>query len=383
MSGGKIINPIRKLAEQGKLAGLLIIVLTMLSLLLSNLSATSEYTNLWHRHINLLNYDVSVLHIINDGLMVVFFLMVGMEIKRELYVGELANKRNAMLPVIAAFGGMIVPGIIYAVFNIRDTHLLHGWAIPTATDIAFSLGVLSMLGNRVPFALKVFLTALAIIDDLGAIIIIALFYTEPEHFHLSFLISSLLIVGALMFLSNKGFFNLFLWIIAGIVIWYFMLLSGVHTTIAGVLIAFTIPLNKLASFENKLQLPVNYFILPAFALANTAIVLSFDNVSGLFSTVGLGVSLGLLIGKPLGITLASWVAVKNKWCLLPGKISLKLIFGAGLTAGIGFTMSIFITSLSFKEPLLLDTSKIAIIAGSVLSGLAGVLFLKSNLKTKQ
>ena len=142
MSGGKIINPIRKLAEQGKLAGLLIIVLTMLSLLLSNLSATSEYTNLWHRHINLMGYDVSVLHMINDGLMVVFFLMVGMEIKRELYVGELANKRNAMLPVIAAFGGMIVPGIIYAVFNIRDTHLLHGWAIPTATDIAFSLGVL-------------------------------------------------------------------------------------------------------------------------------------------------------------------------------------------------------------------------------------------------
>ena len=382
MIRGKIINPIRQLAEQGKLAGLLIIVLTLVSLLLSNLSATSEYAGLWHSHIHLLGYDVSVLHIINDGLMVVFFLMVGMEIKRELYVGELANRRNAMLPVIAAFGGMLAPGLIYAAFNISDTHLLHGWAIPTATDIAFSLGVLSMLGNRVPFALKVFLTALAIIDDLGAIIIIALFYTEPENFHLSFLVSSLLIVGALMFLSNKGFFNLFLWIIAGIVVWYFMLLSGVHTTIAGVLIAFTIPLNKLTSFENKLHLPVNYFILPVFALANTAIVLSIDNVSGLFSTVGLGVSLGLLIGKPLGITLASWIAVKNKWCSLPGKINLKLIFGAGLTAGIGFTMSIFIASLAFKEPLLLDTAKIAIIAGSVLSGLAGVLFLKSNLKAK-
>jgi len=381
MIRGKIINPIRQLAEQGKLSGLMIIVLTLVSLLLSNLPMTAAYVEFWQSHIHIMDYDVSVIHIINDGLMVVFFLMIGMEIKRELYVGELANRRNAMLPVIAAFGGMIVPAIIYAVFNIKDTHLLHGWAIPTATDIAFSLGVLSMLGKRVPFALKIFLTALAIIDDLGAIIIIALFYTEPENFHLSFLISSLVIIGALMFLSRKGFFNLFLWIIASIVIWYFMLLSGVHTTIAGVLIAFTIPLNKLVSFENKIHIPVNFFILPVFALANTAIVLSLDNVSGLLSTVGLGVGFGLLIGKPLGITAASWIAVKYKWCSLPGKINLKMIFGAGLTAGIGFTMSIFIASLSFKEPLLLDTAKIAIIAGSVLSGIAGALFLKSNLKT--
>ncbi len=315
--------------------------------------------------------------------MVIFFLLVGLEIKREFISGELAGKRKAMLPVMAALGGMIVPGIIYASLNFKDPHLLNGWAIPTATDIAFSLGVLSLLGNRVPFGLKIFLTALAIIDDLGAIIIIALFYTDAEHFHITFLFSAIVIIAILFMLSRKGFFNIYLWILAGIVTWYFILQSGVHATIAGVLIAFTIPLEKLEVYEHKLQTPVNYFILPLFALANTAIILSAESITGLFSSVGLGVMAGLFIGKPLGITLASWFAVRQNWCSMPRNVSAKMLLGAGMTAGIGFTMSIFIASLSFKDQSLLDAAKLAIILASAISAIAGLLFLSNTLKPQQ
>ena len=375
----RFVNPIRELAGQGKLSGILLILSTVISIFFSNFSQTSGYAHFWHQHFNVFTWDISVLHAVNDGLMVIFFLLVGMEIKRELIVGELSSIRKAMLPIMAALGGMLVPGLIYASLNIKDTHLLHGWAIPTATDIAFSLGILSMLGKRVPFALKVFLTALAIIDDLGAIVVIALFYTEPENFHLSFLIGGLLIFIILLFLSKKGILSLPLWIVSGIVLWYFILQSGVHATIAGVLMAFTIPLNKLTHYEHELQKPVNYFILPVFALANTAIVFSLANASGVMSSLGYGIVLGLLVGKPLGITLASWFAVKRGWCSLPDHINFNLILGAGFTAGIGFTMSVFIASLSFKEIVWLDAAKIAIIAGSLLSGILGVIYLKRNL----
>jgi NhaA family Na+:H+ antiporter len=377
----RLIHPIRTLAEQGKLAGLLLILSTFLSLLFSNLEITEPYAQFWKKELSVLHWEFSVGHFINDGLMVIFFLLVGMEIKREVISGELAGVQKAMLPVMAALGGMLVPGFIYAACNINDTHLLHGWAIPTATDIAFSLGVLSLLGNKVPFGLKIFLTALAIIDDLGAIIIIALFYTDAEHFHINFLLSALIIIALLFILERKGFFNIFLWILSGIVVWYFILQSGVHATIAGVLIALTIPVKKLNSYEHALQPSVNYFILPVFALANTAIALSSESISGLFSTVGLGVMAGLFIGKPLGITFASWFAVKLKWCSLPNKISFKMLLGAGMTAGIGFTMSIFIASLSFKEESLLDASKIAIILASVFSAITGLFYLKRILES--
>lgn len=371
------------MAEQGKLSGLLLILATMLSLLFSNMEMTEPYPHVWEKDISILHWDISFLHIINDGLMVIFFLLVGLEIKREFISGELAGKRKAMLPVMAALGGMIVPGIIYASLNFKDPHLLNGWAIPTATDIAFSLGVLSLLGNRVPFGLKIFLTALAIIDDLGAIIIIALFYTDAEHFHITFLFSAIVIIAILFMLSRKGFFNIYLWILAGIVTWYFILQSGVHATIAGVLIAFTIPLEKLEVYEHKLQTPVNYFILPLFALANTAIILSAESITGLFSSVGLGVMAGLFIGKPLGITLASWFAVRQNWCSMPRNVSAKMLLGAGMTAGIGFTMSIFIASLSFKDQSLLDAAKLAIILASAISAIAGLLFLSNTLKPQQ
>ena len=344
---------------------------------------TQPYPSFWHLHLNILHWNASIIHIINDGLMVIFFLFVGMEIKREFVEGELKGMRKAMLPVMAALGGMMIPGFIYAALNIRDPHLLNGWAIPTATDIAFSLGVLSLLGNRVPFGLKIFLTALAIIDDLGAIIIIALFYTDAEHFHITYLLSAIIIITVLFILSRKGFFNIYLWILAGIVIWYYILQSGVHATIAGVLIALTIPVDKLKLFEHRLQAPVNYLILPLFALANTAITISADSISGLFSSVGFGVMAGLFIGKPLGITLASWFAVKQKWCTLPQEITLKMLLGAGMTAGIGFTMSIFIASLSFEEEGLLDAAKIAIILTSAISAMAGLWFLNNTLKPQQ
>lgn len=383
MTKNKILHPVKVLAEQGKLSGLLLILATMLSLLFSNMEMTEPYPHIWEKHISFLHWDISVLHIINDGLMVIFFLLVGLEIKREFISGELAGKRKAMLPVMAALGGMIVPGIIYASLNFKDPHLLNGWAIPTATDIAFSLGVLSLLGNRVPFGLKIFLTALAIIDDLGAIIIIALFYTDAEHFHITYLFSAIVIIAILFMLSRKGFFNIYLWILAGIVTWYYILQSGVHATIAGVLIAFTIPLEKLEVYEHKLQTPVNYFILPLFALANTAIILSAESITGLFSSVGLGVMAGLFIGKPLGITLASWFAVRQNWCSMPRNVSAKMLLGAGMTAGIGFTMSIFIASLSFKDQSLLDAAKLAIILASAISAIAGLLFLNNTLKPLQ
>jgi len=379
----RIIHPIKSLAAQGKLAGMLLILATLLSLVFSNLEMTQPYPSFWHLHLNILHWNASIIHIINDGLMVIFFLFVGMEIKREFVEGELKGMRKAMLPVMAALGGMIMPGFIYAALNVRDPHLLNGWAIPTATDIAFSLGVLSLLGNRVPFGLKIFLTALAIIDDLGAIIIIALFYTDAEHFHITYLLSAIIIIAVLFILSRKGFFNIYLWILAGIVTWYYILQSGVHATIAGVLIALTIPVDKLKLFEHRLQAPVNYLILPLFALANTAITISADSISGLFSSVGFGVMAGLFIGKPLGITLASWFAVKLKWCTLPQEITLKMLLGAGMTAGIGFTMSIFIASLSFEEEGLLDAAKIAIILTSAISAMAGLWFLNNTLKPQQ
>jgi Na+:H+ antiporter, NhaA family len=379
MKQKRLQNPIRSLADSGKLGGILLILATIISLLLSNTNYKVSYTGFWESHFFVNGLEFSVLHCVNDGLMVVFFFLVGMEIKRELLIGELADKKKAMLPIVAAIGGMLFPGLIYALLNINDKQLLHGWAIPTATDIAFSLGVLSMLGNRVPFALKVFLTALAIIDDLGAIIVIAFFYTAAENFHPTYLLAAFGILTALFLLGRKKIFNGYLWLLSGVVIWFCILSSGVHATVAGVLVALTIPLEKIKTFEHALHKPVNYLILPLFALANTAITLSGENSSGIFEPVGLGIIIGLFIGKPLGISLLSYIAVKQNWCTLPYKINFKLIFGAGLIAGIGFTMSVFIATLSFSHALHLDIAKIAIIIGSLASGIAGAIYLQMQL----
>jgi len=379
----RLSNPIRSLAETGKLGGVLLILATAISLLFSNISTQEIYTGFWSSHFFVSGVEFSLLHCVNDGLMVVFFFLVGMEIKRELLVGQLSSPKKAMLPIFAAVGGMLFPGIIYALLNINDTQLLKGWAIPTATDIAFSLGILSMLGNKVPFALKVFLTALAIIDDLGAIIVIALFYTEAENFHPTYLLAAFGLLTILYFFNRKKIFNSYLWLLAGIVIWFCILSSGVHATVAGVLVALTIPLEKIKSLEHAFHKPVNYFILPIFALANTAIALSGENANGVVTSLGIGIIVGLFIGKPLGITAATYFAVKQKWCVLPEKINFKLILGAGFTAGVGFTMSVFIATLSFSDELHLAVAKIAIIIASLLSGITGIVYLNNELSRKQ
>ena len=374
-----ITDPIRDLAESGKLAGLLLIVATVLSISLANSGRAESYLSIWHMEIGFDFLHESVLHWINDGLMAIFFFLIGLEIKRELQEGELAEKEKAILPVLAALGGMIFPAIIFFLFNSGSAEHLNGWAIPTATDIAFSLGILSLLGKRAPLSLKIFLTALAIIDDLGAIVIIATFYTHNLHFGM--LGIALLFVLVLFALNRFKVKYLFMYLIPAIGLWYFILRSGVHPTIAGVVAAMFIPKKMAHKLEISLHRPVNYYILPLFALANTAIPMVFDS-SSLFNGLTAGIIFGLLIGKPLGITLFSWIGVKMKISALPAGTNWKQLAGTGLLAGIGSTMSIFIAGLSYKEPAILDVSKLSILAGSTLSALCGmgVLFFLGKKK---
>lgn len=367
------VNPIRELADKGRLGGVLLITCTAISIIIANSLLGSAYLSFWQRDFKIVFLEKTIEHWINDGLMVVFFLLVGLEIKRELLVGELSDIKKSMLPVLAAVGGMLLPAVIFAAFN-YDHQSISGWAIPTATDIAFSLGILSFLGNRIPFALKVFLTALAIIDDLGAIIIIAVFYTSA--LAKDYLLYSVLIT-LILFLMNKFKVKLLsVYILLGLILWYCVLKSGIHATIAGVVLALTIPLNKLKELEHYLQAPVNYIIIPLFALANTAIIITNQSMPGLSSVLGLGIILGLLVGKPLGIYAISYVAVKQKICKLPEGVSFKHVLGAGMLAGIGFTMSIFISNLSFNDAGILNIAKLAVLAGSLLSALTGIFFLR-------
>lgn len=374
------VNPIRELADKGRLGGLLLIACTLTSILLANSSFGEGYVSFWQRLFPVGALEKTIEHWINDGLMVLFFLLVGLEIKRELIIGELSDIKKSMLPVIAAIGGMVMPALIFTSFNTgHDT--IRGWAIPTATDIAFSLGILSFLGKRIPFAIKVFLTALAIIDDLGAIVIIALFYTnELARDYLLYAI----IVTIILFLFNKFKVKyISAYIVLGIVLWYCILRSGVHATIAGVVLAFTIPLNKLKEVEHYLQFPVSYIIIPLFALANTAIVITAQSFSGIGSVLGLGIILGLFVGKPLGIFLASYLSVRLDWCKLPENVSFRQIAAVGFLAGIGFTMSIFIASLSFSNTEVLNISKLAILIGSFVSAVTGIIVFRAKAYSKR
>jgi len=370
------IHPIKELAENGKLTGLLLILSTIFSLMLSNSDYGDSYLKLWNTEIGFAFMHKSILHWINDGLMVVFFLMVGLEIKREILEGELSTRKQVILPVVAAFGGILSPALIFFLFNSRDPENLHGWAIPTATDIAFSLGILTLLGNRVPFALKIFLTALAIIDDLGAILIIAIFYTMEMHFKM--ILFAALVFIILMIMNKMRVKKLYFFLLPGVALWYFVLKSGIHPTVAGVLLAFTIPADMLEDLEHRLNKPVNYVILPLFALANTAMPVSLDHAGNLVAPLSLGIILGLFIGKPAGITLAALLAVRFKVAFLPAGIKWKQIIGLGFIAGIGFTMSIFITSLSYESEYALTQAKFAVLAGSLFSAIAGILILKSS-----
>ena len=326
------------------------------------------------------SYVFTVSAWINDALMAVFFLLVGLEIKRELVEGELSSARKAALPVVAALGGMLVPAFIYFIFN-RGTDTASGWGIPMATDIAFALAVIAMLGKSVPASLKIFLAALAIVDDLGAILVIAVFYTNEVHFDYL-----LMAAGVIVLLLAFNFFNikpLYFYLVPGVFLWYFIHHSGIHATIAGVLLALTIPTNAantespLEKLEHLLNGPVNYFIMPVFALANTNITFQKEMLGGLVSPLGLGIVTGLFAGKTIGVTLFSWLAVKLKLGSLPSGSGWKHIIGLGMLAGIGFTMSIFISLLSFSDEMNVTEAKFAILCASIISGLIGFIYLKS------
>ncbi len=368
--------------KSGKAGGLILILCTIISLLIANSGGGEGYIHFWHSTLDLsfgrVNLHYSVEEWINDGLMTVFFLMVGLEIERELYVGELSDFKNALLPVIAAIGGMAVPALIHHLFN-RGAETQAGIGIPMATDIAFSLGVLSLLGNKVPPSLKIFLTALAIIDDLGAVIIIAIFYTKS--FSAMNLGIALGIFALLIVLNRMKLYSLWIYLIPGAFMWYFMLKSGVHATISGVLLAFAIPfvkddaINPSHKLQHVLHNVVNYLIVPFFALGNTGIRLAVDWYDHLRSSNSLGIMAGLVFGKPIGIFSLCRIAVACKWCRLPEGINWKILFGAGILAGIGFTMSIFISNLAFGEISLVEESKIAVLIASLIAATAGLLWL--------
>ena len=368
--------------ESEKTGGLILIACTVLSLLITNSPFGEHYLHFWHRYLDLsflqvhLNYSLE--HWINDGLMAIFFLLVGLEIERELYDGELSDFKNAILPIGAALGGMIIPALFHLSLNI-GTPAQAGIGIPMATDIAFALGVLSLLGKKIPNSLKVFLTALAIIDDLGAIMVIALFYTR-EFFFIPFGIAFMIFV-LLMLLNRFKVYNLVFYILPGMVMWYFMLKSGVHATTAGILLAFTIPFSRDKKhcpsyrLQHALHRPVSFLVLPVFAFANTGIVFTPDWYAALKESNTAGIIAGLIFGKPFGIFLFSLIAIKMGICRLPDDITFRHVVGAGALAGIGFTMSIFITNLAFTDPELIRSSKIAILAASAVAGTAGYALL--------
>lgn len=355
----------------------MLIICTVFSLVLSNNSFFHlHYTELWEKT---LIAPSSVIHLpqtnrdfVNDVLMTFFFLFVGMEIKRELTIGELASFKKSLLPVLAALGGMICPALFFYFFN-AGTPFQKGWGIPMATDIAFSLGVLSLLGKRVPVQLKIFLTALAIIDDLGAVITIAIFYTSK--LSLSWLLLAALSLVSVLLLNKLKVKKTVYYVLPGIALWYCLFNSGVHATIAGVIMAFCLPLSKLAKIENLLHKPVNFMIMPLFALANTAIILPAQINTAFMSTISFGVIVGLVLGKPIGIFLFSFIASKSGIASLPAKTSYKQLFGIGILGGIGFTMSIFTTSLAYEAQGLQIISKVSIIAASIIASVSGYAYL--------
>lgn len=369
---------ILELSKSGKLSGMLLLFFTLVSIGITNTFGGESYINFFQEKFGFNFFSKTIEHWVNDGLMAVFFFLVGLEIKREIITGELSNVKSAMLPVFAAIGGVLFPALIFYSFN-NGTEYIHGWAIPTATDIAFSLGVLALLGDKVPYSLKIFLTALAIIDDLIAILIIAFIYTSS--LNLIYLYSGLLIFSVLFLLGRYKVKNMNIYYLLGIVLWFLILKSGVHATIAGVMLALTIPVKSIEKIEHSIHKPVNYFILPLFALVNTAIMIDSAAIKELSSSLSLGIILGLFIGKAAGITLFSYLADKLKIGRIPGDVNLIQILSVGFVAGIGFTMSIFITNLSFDNSLFINESKLAVLLGSLISAVTGVLlFLASRRK---
>lgn len=427
-----LLKPINEFLHQEASGGILLIIFTVVALIWANTALAHTYHELWHTHFvvslgSLLSLDYSIHHWINDGLMAIFFFTVGLEIKRELLIGELSSVQKASLPIAGALGGMIVPAILYTIFN-SGGEGARGWGIPMATDIAFVVGIMALLGPRVPLTLKIFVLALAIADDIGAVLVIAIFYTAE--ISTTALVIAAIVLVILITLNRLGTKSLIPYTILGIILWLAFLKSGVHATIAGVLLAFTIPavsrydtnkfsekvkqliksfdakgdhwknvlnnserqhdvlaieescekiLTPLQRFEHSLHPWVSFFIIPIFALANAGVTLAdLDILDSLLSPVSLGIIVGLFIGKQVGIFALSFIAVKLKMASLPEGVNWKNLYGAGILAGIGFTMSLFIAGLAFNIPELLDLSKIGILAGSLLSGIVGFVVLKTS-----
>jgi NhaA family Na+:H+ antiporter len=371
--------------------GIILLICVALSLLIANSGWSDDFQTLLNLEFG---FNTQTIHLryplllwVNDGLMAIFFLLVGLEIKREIIEGELSSFRQASLPVLAALGGVMVPALLYALFNSSDENTAKGWGIPMATDIAFALGILSLLGNKVPSGLKIFLAALAIVDDLIAILVIAIFYSSALHF--VYLGYAGAILALLIIFNRIGVKNIFFYLVPGVFIWYFIHHSGIHATIAGVLVALTLPTNEdatespLEKLEHALTRPVNFIIMPIFAIANTNITFESGMVEGLFSNLGFGIVLGLFLGKPVGIFFMSWLSVKLNIAQLPDETKWPHVLGLGLLGGIGFTMSIFIALLSFSNPDYQNEAKFAILIASVLAGISGFLLLRLYNKKKQ
>jgi len=422
-----ILSPFQEFFQREASSGILLIAATILALIWANSQWSDSYTMLWHTYISIKigSFEIAkdLSHWINDGLMAIFFFVVGLEIKREVMVGELSSPRQAMLPIVAAIGGMVVPAGLYLIFNPNGPGS-DGWGIPMATDIAFALGVLSLLGKRVPLSLKIFLTAVAIVDDLGAVLVIAIFYTS-EIMWVSLAIAAVFL-GALAAMNRLGVRDPIVYTILGLGLWVAFLKSGVHATIAGVLLALTIPVrtrintkefvdnanyfldkfenngepgedvltNKtqrtalmgiemaaehaqtpLQRMEHKLHPWVSYFIMPVFAFANAGVTISGDFLSVFTQPVTLGIMVGLIFGKQIGVFAGSYLAVKLKWADLPSGMTWPRLYGLSLLAGIGFTMSLFIASLAFGESEYLAPAKAGILVASLVSGLFGAFIL--------
>ena len=374
----KVTNVFEEFYENAK-GGILLIICTIVSLIIAQSSLSPGYIRFWEFEFG----GLSLTQWVNDALMAVFFLMIGLELKREVFVGELSNINNATLPLFAAVGGMILPAAIFMLLN-YGTPTQAGAGIPMATDIAFAIGVLSLLGNRVPSSLKIFLMAIAVIDDLGAILVIAVFYTSDLSFmHLLLVFATF---GGMLILNKLKVTYLSMYLGLGVIMWYFMLKSGVHATLAGILLAFALPFGKGSKkalsykVQNALDEPVALIILPIFALANTAIIFAPGWDSGLLAPGSLGIFAGLMIGKPLGVIFFSFIAVTIGVSTLPRGLKWKHVVGVGFLAGIGFTMSIFITLLAYTDKTIITESKISILLASLSSGIIGFVWLKNVLK---
>ena len=382
----KTFSRIQEFIKLETSGGVVLIIAAIFAMIIANTPLSANYDLILGTYIKvgIGNFEIAKPAIlwINDGLMAIFFFLVGLEIKREVLAGELSSFDKAILPIMAAIGGMAIPGIIFAIINWGTPENLNGWAIPTATDIAFALGILALIGSRAPISLKIFLLAIAIIDDLGAIVIIAIFYTSE--LSLSALSFSVIGFAAAVALNRMGVQRTAPYLLVGIVMWVFVLKSGVHATLAGVLIAFTIPLKTknedealLYKMEHGLHPWVAFLILPVFAFANAGVNFTGIGIDDLLQPLTLGIAVGLFLGKQIGVFLATWIGVKSGIARLPENVSWKHVYGVACLTGVGFTMSLFIGSLAFATADVMNAVRLGVVLGSVLSGIIGYLLLKS------